>query len=436
MPDVHVARIRKPKGRQSWEGVVKCGTHTKSFGLGRCASEYQARLKLLEKAEKWALQLKHPEGPGWQASELKRPIGEHVDDFISLKKNVKKAGAETLRGYRKHLNRVVNDCGLVTVDDISLRSITRWLVDHGDEFKPRYLKNIRDTWRMFSRYLYKQGITDRFELDNLETIDHRGTEDSASPLAVDELRRLLRHSPQERADVYAVLALLGLRKAEAKRVRVCDVHLAGEPPHVEIRERDAKTKETGLLAVSAPGLLEVLARLVAGRKPTDHLLMPFPADATRDKDFASAGIPRKRPDGSPVSWHSFRKTAGQLVVEAGMHMRHAQDQLRHKTAEMTSRVYTRSHLDSRHDEFSMLPNIFECPTKVSHGSADKRGRTRTTAVRRTASGNDQNSFRGDQFEQSRKPKNFRELSEQKRWAIPDMSNSLSRRLVAAFLIAQ
>lgn len=436
MPELRIIRVRQPVGRMSWEGVVRCGDHQKSFGLGRCTSEYQARTKLYDKAQKWASNLSHPEGPDWQSRELRRPIAEHVNELLTSKLHIKNASPETVRKYREHLHLLIRDCNLRTVEDVTLRTISRWLVENGSRRKPRALDNIRNTWRMFSRSLHKQGIHDRFELDNLEAIEHRGTEDSASPFTLDELRRLLPAVPPERADIYAFLALLGLRRAESKRIIVADVHLDADPPHVEVRSKLAKNRESGLLAVSAPGLVDVLRRLTEGRDPSEPLLRSFPADQTLYNDLAAARIPRKRPDGSPVSWHSFRKSSAQLVVDAGMHMRNAQDQLRHKSADMTARVYTRSHLAGRHDEFARLPDIFEkCPTKVSHNQPEIGGITRTTAVRQTPTGNLHKSLKGETFEQSRKPKNFRELSEQKRWAIPDMSNSLSRRHLAAFLIA-
>lgn len=415
MPELRIIRVRQPAGRKSWEGEVVCGDHRKSFGLGRCPNDYQARLKLSEKAEKWAARLTHPQGPNWQAHELKRPIAEHVDELIASKKNIKRASPETVRKYREHLELLIRECNLRTVEDIKLHTITSWFVSNGDKRKPRALKNIRDTWRMFSRYLYKLGIHDRVELDTLEAIEYRGTEDTASPFSVDELHRLLSIAPQTRSDIYAALALLGLRCAEAKRILVSDVHLDSEPPHVEVRAKHAKNKDSGLLAVSAPGLVDVLRRMIDGRQPADRLFRSFPADKTLYNDLAAARIPRKRPDGSPVAWHSFRKTAAQLVVDSGMHMRNAQDQLRHKSADMTARVYTRSHLASRHNEFANLPDIFEkCPTKVSHDTAEAGGKTRTSAVRQTPTGNGHKSLNGEVFEQSRKPKNFRELSEQKR----------------------
>lgn len=118
---------------------------------------------------------------------------------------------------------------------------------------------------------------------------------------------------------------------------------------------------------------------------------------------------------SPLAIASELSEQGLTTKQWVMHMRNAQDQLRHKSADMTARVYTRSHLAGRHNEFANLPDIFEkCPTKVSHDPAENGGKTRTSAVRQTRTGNRHKSFEGGTFEQSRKPKNFRELSEQKR----------------------
>ena len=100
-------------------------------------------------------------------------------------------------------------------------------------------------------------------------------------------------------------------------------------PYVRVRAAIAKSQKSGDISLGAPGLIDVARRLIGEKDAASKLFAVFPAFTTLKRDMAKAGVPGERADGSPLSWHSFRKSAAQMIVDSGMALRHAQEQLRH-----------------------------------------------------------------------------------------------------------
>jgi len=409
-----IVRVRRRAGRKSWEGTVRCDGTERTFGLGRCRTEFEARTKLHQKAAEWREALEVPGDPDWLTKQRARPLDEHAAEFIQSVKVLSSAGDQTLRKYKEHLKRLIEDIGIRKVDELRVERVMPWFMENTRGYSPKSLRHHRATAVMFSKWLWERGIVPEHRLDRLPQIRLPASAKPTDAFMIDELRRLIAATPRHRSDVYHFMACTGLRIAEAKRLQVSDVRLDELLPYVHVRAAMAKSQKAGDISLGAPGLVEVARRLVGGRDEDVALFTQFPTLRTLKKDMQGAGIPAARADGSPLSWHSFRKSAAQMIVDSGLPLRHAQAQLRHSRPEVTSTLYTKSKLASRHDQMGKLPALDEkCPPKVSHAPVDNGGFRETSVVRQTDSEHDQNPCNTNGFGQTKTPKEARVQSKQK-----------------------
>lgn len=412
--EVRVVRVRRRQGRKSWEGTVRCDGSERTFGLGSCRSEFEARTKLHAKASAWRESLVVPGDADWLRRQQARPLDDHICEFIESVESISSAGQSTVRKYREHLRRLVEDLSLQFVDDLRVERVVPWFAENKRGYAPKSLRHHRATIVMFSKWLWERGILPEHRLQRLPQIRMPASSKPADAFSTEELQRLIAASPQHRADVYHFMACTGLRTAEAKRLLVDDVRVDAPMPHVLVRAPISKNQKSGEISLAAPGLVETVRRVIGDRPPTSSLIVAFPTLRTLKRDMAAAGVPSARPDGSPLSFASFRKSAAQQIVDSGMPLRHAQAQLRHSRPEVTASLYTKSKLASRDEQMRRLPSLVaECPPKVSHVPWDNGGQTRTSAVWRTAGDHNGKALGSDEFGHSRTGKEIRGSSEQK-----------------------
>jgi integrase len=146
----------------------------------------------------------------------------------------------------------------------------------------------------------------------------------------------------ERAALYLFLVCTGLRKGEAEAVEVRHLTLDGEHPRVELPGAATKNKESCSVPL-APVLVTALKEWLAmtGKSGTDRLFTVVDELVrTLRKDLEWAGIPYKDAQGRCVDVHALRHTCCTWLARHGVHQRAAQAHMRHKTAHLTSQVYT------------------------------------------------------------------------------------------------
>ena len=183
------------------------------------------------------------------------------------------------------------------------------------------------------------------------------------PEALAHARRLGR----ERRLFYAALAFTGLRCAEARSLRVCDVDLGEARPCIQLRAQSAKARRGAALPLRADlaaGLRAYLAERLAWarteatqrnnpvpvRLPGDAPLFPNAPRSVRvfDRDLVAAGLAHWRPDGTiaktyergrTLDMHSLRATFASLLAQAGVPLATASVLMRHSDPRLTMRHY-------------------------------------------------------------------------------------------------
>jgi len=165
---------------------------------------------------------------------------------------------------------------------------------------------------------------------------------------------------RERRVIYMTMYYCGLRTAEARRLRLTDLHLDDDRPRIEIPASIEKSRRGSTLPLRADLAEELASHITmrleraqraaqaAGRPVPMRLdmeapLFPdFPRElgAVLDADLRFAGIAKVDERGRALCPHSFRYSLASHMNAAGVAPRVAQAAMRHASLDLTMTTYT------------------------------------------------------------------------------------------------
>jgi integrase len=174
-----------------------------------------------------------------------------------------------------------------------------------------------------------------------------------------ELIERLKRFGRERALIYKVLALTGLRKGELASITVAQLELEATTPYAILDAADEKNRQGSSIPLRADLVAEIRAWLddqltslqkqcrrrgepIPTRLPSATPLFRLPSGLTRifDRDLAVAGIPKRDERNRVLDIHALRVTFGTHLCAAGVPLRTAQAAMRHSKPELTANIYT------------------------------------------------------------------------------------------------
>ena len=187
--------------------------------------------------------------------------------------------------------------------------------------------------------------------------------------AVDRAREALMDDPElitslertghERALIYKMLFLTGLRKGELASLTVGQIDFGGPVAYAVLNAADEKNRQGSTIPLRADLAAELSSWLKeqldgwqeqacrSGRPIPAQLsasapLFHMPSGLTRifDRDLAVAGIPKRDERNRVVDVHALRVTFGTHLCAAGVPLRTAQAAMRHSKPELTANIYT------------------------------------------------------------------------------------------------
>jgi len=228
--------------------------------------------------------------------------------------------------------------------------------------KTAEVKRKRDTWKAAP-----------LTLDDLSAALDRARErlnDNPSFVAKLELRG------RERAIVYKILVLTGLRRGELASLTVSQLHLDSPHASFDLKASDEKSREGAELPLRAD-LAEDLRKWLAdklaviqhqARKQGEPIPERLPGDTplfnvprqlvkTLNRDLAAAGIPKVDDRGRTLDVHALRHSFGTLLSSGGVAPRTAQAAMRHSRIDLTMNVYTDPRLLDVHGALDALPSL-------------------------------------------------------------------------------
>jgi integrase len=183
---------------------------------------------------------------------------------------------------------------------------------------------------------------------------------SALIAAAERGERVLQLSGRDRAMLYRVALGSGFRVSEIASLTPESFDLAGDPPTITVKAGYSKNRSEAVQPIRRD--LAELLRAWLEEKPAGLPVFPVKNLHWRTwqmmrTDLAAAGIPSVDEDGRFADFHALRHTFISEVVRAGASVKEAQTLARHKTPELTFRVYAHARLHDLTRTLDAMPGV-------------------------------------------------------------------------------
>tara|TARA_R110002072_G_scaffold95141_2_gene209678 strand:+ start:5063 stop:6460 length:1398 start_codon:yes stop_codon:yes gene_type:complete len=273
--------------------------------------------------------------PAQLISAAQRPLIQHIEDFHRDLVTTDRA-KEYTRQILSRLKRLSFELGWTSTSQLSADGFVGWRQRH-DQLEPRYLNHFLDALNAFGNWMVDNN---RLNLNPFEKVKRisipKGSQGNHRSLSADELRRLL-HAAPDRALVYLLAVITGLRHFELRRLRWEDVQLTDQP-HLRVRAEATKSKRPETLWLN-----DEAARLLAEIRSSDCMLKPvfktMPTTRTFNSDLKRAGIPKHDHLGRSASFHTLRRSLVNMLHSQGVDRRTAMAISRHTSSRLTDHIY-------------------------------------------------------------------------------------------------
>jgi integrase len=320
------------------------------------------------------------------------PIAEHIAAYeVPLKKKSKspKHRAETLRRLRAVLTGAkVRTLGGLYLDPVeaflvglveggasartantyrtSVKAFTRWCVKSkrlpadplatldpakGDQRRQRRALNDGELDALLR-------VANRRPLDEAMLIRRGKRKGQLAGRVKPAVRERLERLGRERALMYKVMVLTGLRRGELASVRVRDIDF-GARPRIELPGSATKNDEVASLPLR-PDLASELGQWIAenGKGAGDRVFrVPVELVKILKRDLKAAGIAYRDDRGRTVDVHALRHTTATHLARAKVAPRVAQQFMRHSDIKLTMQVYTDLQLLDETEALAALPDM-------------------------------------------------------------------------------
>lgn len=302
------------------------------------------------------------------ADQKKLAIGIHLEAYEKSLKGRKTTGKHvglTLSRVRK----VIDGCGIETLADIREDSVEEFLGDMleqeniGHRTYNHYVQAIDgfSRWLVSTKRLTQNPVTGLVRLNNAVDVRHK-----RRALSEDEFARLVQSAREggeiqcftgeERARIYIVSYLTGLRRKEIASLTPRSFDLQADPPTLTVQAACSKHRKLDTLPIH-PQLAKLVAEWSKGLPPDEVF---FPKLARRrtwlmvKKDLERVGIPYETPEGIADFHAAGRHTYITGLLRNGASLPEAKELARHSDVNMTMR-YAHIGIQDRAKALASLP---------------------------------------------------------------------------------
>jgi integrase len=327
------------------------------------------------------------------SDQRRAPVAHHFDAYLSSLA-ARGCTPKHCHSVKRRLTAVFTECRFRSLKDVKCEAVEAWLITGANLRRSARTKN---TYTIAAKAFLNWAVqTERIMANPLmripradENADRRRQPRAFSP---DELVRLLdaaRRRPlvealkfnrgwrkgqrgarirpetrtkfetlgRERALIYKTLFLTGLRLGELSAIRICDVVLDGEAPHIVLQARHEKNRQGSSIALRAD-LADNLRHWIGCRTGTEPLFaVSSNLVKVLDRDLRFAGIPKRDERNRTACVHSLRHTFATLLSRGGVTPRVAQAAMRHSSLDLTMSVYTDPKLLDVAGALGVLPEL-------------------------------------------------------------------------------
>ena len=167
----------------------------------------------------------------------------------------------------------------------------------------------------------------------------------------------------ERKLLYATMIYTGLRKNELASIRIGQVFLDHDIPHLILAAKDEKSRRGATIPLHPELVVHLKAWLALKKQrgedgPKENLFnIPTALCKILNRDLAFAGIPKRDVLDRVIDVHALRHTHGTLLAQSGVSPTVAKSSMRHSDVRMTMNVYTHLELGNVADGVNRLPDF-------------------------------------------------------------------------------
>ena len=313
---------------------------------------------------------------------------QHLADFIKHKKNKSIKGGIKVKQVgllNNRITRMLNECNLKTLDDISYSKIDTWLADkyEGKKLAAKSCNDYLDAFKQFCKWLDMNNIIVDNPISRLTPIPLNS--DNTSPrraLSQEDLTRLLETvressdtvqglSGEQRYLVYQLILQTGLRHNEVRTLLHNDFDF--EDSTVTVRDVNTKNSKTDTLPFTEE-LGNELQRYFATCS-TQGKTRAFEKMGTKGykmikKDLSKVAIPYVTDEGK-ADFHALRHTFCTLLARNGVLPQVTQKLMRHSDINLTMKSYTHLEVNDKRAAIGELPVLQKTPNNRCESKKDE-----------------------------------------------------------------
>lgn len=281
-----------------------------------------------------------------------KPLHEHLADFVA---DLKSTGRE--KEYFRHIqsrnSRMLEELGWQTISGINADQFVAWR--NRLEGKPRTKNHFLDALSAFCNWLLAQRRIETNPVEHVRRVScPRGSKGNHRSLTPDEITRLIEAAP-ERAAVYTLAIITGLRKAELRRLRWEHVHLTDQP-HLKLPAELTKNRRSDIAWLTSEAA-ELLREHNADGLVRGRVFRDMPTHQTLDEHLKRAGIAKHDHLGRSASFHTLRRSLVTLCHLNGVDRRTAMAIARHSHSDLTDNVYADLEALPKREAVMRLPSF-------------------------------------------------------------------------------
>ena len=320
--------------------VMSSGTSDKR-AAARILAEKEREVALIDSGAVDPLQERYRE-------EAAKPVKQHLKDYLAICKD--KEAQSGLREKERHLDWLIDELEIAKLSDFQPDRVDLALSALSEAGKSARTVNIKlECARAFLAWCVRMG---RLQSNPLRVVQRRNevvdrryirralTDEEVSSLLVRARERSMDHPLRPLWYLFPLLA--GLRMGDMKRLRWRDLDL--DARLLTIRGGKARRRVDRLPL--HPELVEELNRIRPRTALPTAPVFPHPvSNATRRKDFKSAGIVMLNDAKEVADLHALRVTYGTRLALAGVTPAVHQSLMRHSTFELSVKYYVRLGID-------------------------------------------------------------------------------------------
>jgi integrase len=298
------------------------------------------------------------------------------------------------------LKKIVDGCGFKTLADIDPETVVRFMRSFRktEKIGPRthnhYLQAIDAfcNWCISTKRLIANPLAEVERLNPDVDVRHkrRALTGQEFALLLKSAResgiRIQCFNGEQRARIYTLSFMTGLRRRELGSLTPRSFDLAGNPPTLTVEAANSKHRKKDVLPLH-PELVELLRTWTQGLEPSDKLFPKLDRRKTWlmvKKDLERVGIPYVNVDGIADFHAAGRHTHITELLRSGASLPEAQKLARHSDIHMTMR-YAHIGIDDQAKAVANLPTAAlhgRCISGVSEGQSLATRGTNATGEKR------------------------------------------------------